>query len=156
MTRARSPTRLDADLEITGPLTMTLFASSSAPDTDFVVKLIDVHPDGYAHPVSEGILRARFRHSQREPAPLTPGEVYQLTVDLYALSHVASAGHRLRVHVTSSDFPQWDANPNTWAPFGTGAEAAVADQLVFHDRARPSHIVLPIIPAPQKGQSVDS
>jgi putative CocE/NonD family hydrolase len=130
---------------------MTLYASSSAPDTDFVVKLIDLRPDGYAHPVSEGILRARFRDSQSEPALLTPGRVYQLTVDLYALSHVFAAGHRLRVHVTSSDFPQWDANPNTAEPFGTATRAALADQLVFHDARHPSHIVLPVI-APSSRQ----
>lgn len=136
---------LDTELEVTGPVTMTLHASSSAPDTDFVVKLIDLRPDGYAHPVSEGILRARFRDSQSEPALLTPGEVYELTIDLYALSHVFAAGHRLRVHVTSSDFPQWDANPNTADPFGAAAHAVIADQLVFHDAQRPSHIVLPVI-----------
>jgi putative CocE/NonD family hydrolase len=138
-----------AGTEITGPVTMTLYASSSAPDTDFVVKLIDVRPDGYAHPVSEGILRARFRDSHSEPAPLTPGQVYRLTVELYAVSHVVPAGHRLRVHVTSSDFPQWDANPNTGEPFGTSATAVPADQLVFHDARRPSHITLPVITGPR-------
>jgi putative CocE/NonD family hydrolase len=135
----------EADLEITGPLAMTLYASSSAPDTDFVVKVIDVLPDGYAHPISEGILRCRFRDSQSEPALLTPGQVYALPVDLYAVSHVVPAGHRLRVHVTSSDFPQWDANPNTGEPFGASATIATAEQRVFHDELRPSHLRLPII-----------
>jgi putative CocE/NonD family hydrolase len=132
-------------LEITGPVTTVLHASSSATDTDFVVKLIDVAPDGYAHPISHGILRARFRTSQAEPELLEPGRVYELTVDMYALSHVVAVGHRLRVHVTSSDFPQWDANPNTGATFGSDAETAVADQTVFHDAVRPSHVVLPVI-----------
>jgi putative CocE/NonD family hydrolase len=77
--------------------------------------------------------------------PLVPGEVVAFTVDLYALSHVVPSGHRLRVHVTSSDFPQWDANPNTGAPFGADAEVVVADQVVFHDADRPSHILLPVI-----------
>lgn len=136
---------LDADLELTGPVTATLHVSSSATDTDFVVKLIDVAPDGYAHPISEGIVRARFRDSLSAPVLLEPGRVYAIPVELYALSHVVAAGHRIRVHVTSSDFPQWDANPNTGAPFGSGAETVVADQVVFHDAERPSHIVLPVI-----------
>jgi hypothetical protein len=138
---------LDADIEITGPVTMKLYASSSAPDTDFVVKLIDVRPDGYAHPISEGLVRARFRSSRSEPSLLTPGNVYEFTVDMYAVSHVARAGHRLRVHVTSSDFPQWDANPNTGERFGMSAATVIADQQVFHDALRPSHLVLPVVQA---------
>lgn len=124
---------------------MTLYAASSTSDTDFVVKLIDVRPDGYAHPISEGILRCRFRASFSEPTPLVQGEVYKLTVDMYALSHVVPAGDRLRVHVTSSDFPQWDANPNTGELFGTSVKSVVAEQQVFHDQMHPSHLTLPII-----------
>jgi predicted acyl esterase len=74
-----------------------------------------------------------------------PGRVYAFTVELYALSHVVAAGNRLRVHVTSSDFPQWDANPNTGEAFGTAAETVVAEQVVFHDADRPSHVVLPVV-----------
>jgi uncharacterized protein len=143
---------LDDPVEIAGPLTMRLFASSSAPDTDFVVKLIDVRPDGYARNLADGVVRARFRDSAMDPSPIEPGTVYGYTVDLWSISHVFLPGHRIRVDVTSSDFPRWDRNPNTGHPFGADDAVSVADQAVFHDAAHPSHVVLPVLPpTPETG-----
>jgi putative CocE/NonD family hydrolase len=138
---------LERPVEITGQLAMRLFASSSALDTDFVVKLVDVAPDGYARNLADGVVRARFRDSAVDPSPMEPGSVYLFTVDLWSISHLFLAGHRIRVDITSSDFPRWDRNPNTGHLFGVDAEVRVADQMVFHDAARPSHMVLPVMPA---------
>ena len=137
---------LDDPLEIGGPISMRLFASSSAPDTDFVVKLVDVRPDGYARNLADGVVRTRFRDSAMDTSPIEPGTVYAYTVDLWSISHVFLPGHRIRVDITSSDFPHWDRNPNTWDPAGAGDTTCVADQAVFHDAAHPSHVVLPVVP----------
>jgi len=137
---------LEHDLEITGPVTMTLFAASSAVDTDFVVWLSDVRPDGYAQNLLETVVRGRFRDSYTVPELLDPGQVYAFELDLWNISHVVKADHRLRVHVTSSDFPRWERNLNTGGRLGEEAEMRSADQTVFHDGARPSHIRLPVVP----------
>ncbi len=137
---------LPADLEVTGPITVTLFAASSATDTDWTVKLLDVHPDGYAQNLQEGIVRASYRVPGAAPSPIRPGEVYEYAIDLWATSNVFLAGHRLRVEVTSSNFPHWDRNTNTGMPTATADHTVTARQTVFHDAARPSHILLPIIP----------
>jgi len=135
-------------MEVTGPIVVKLFASSSAPDTDFVARLIDVYPDGTAYNLTEGILRARFHRSiYREPELLVPGTIYEFTVTLQPTSNVFLAGHQIRLHVTSSDFPLWDRNPNTGHPQGMDAEIQPATQRIYHDRAHPSHLVLPVIPA---------
>ena len=131
---------------MTGPLTLKLFAATSAPDTDFTAKLVDVRPDGYAQNLADGIIRARFRDSTRYPTLITPGQVYEYTVDLWATSHVFKAGHRIRLEVSSSNFPRFDRNPNTGHPIGADAELETAQQTIFHDQRYPSHLVLPVIP----------
>ncbi len=137
---------LDADLAIAGPVTAVLYASSSAPDTDWVVRLCDVWPDGRSMSVCDGILRGRYRESLTSPTLLTPGEVYGFEIDLWSTAQVFKAGHRVRVHVTSSDFPRYDRNLNTGGPFGTESHSNVAVNTIFHDAARPTHLVLPMLP----------
>ncbi|MHC4852943.1 MAG: CocE/NonD family hydrolase, partial [Planctomycetota bacterium] len=138
---------LTEDTEVTGPVSVTLYAASTARDTDFTAKLIDVHPDGTAYNLTEGILRARFRESIWEPPRLLePGKVYEYCLELLPTSNVFKKGHRIRVHLTSSNFPLWDRNPNTGNPQGLDAELRTAQQTIHHDSKRPSHILLPIIP----------
>ncbi len=137
---------LDEALEVTGPVKVVLYAASDAVDTDWVAKLVDVHPDGRAFNVAEGILRARYRESLTEPTLLEPGETYEFEVDLVGTSIAFLEGHRIRVHITSSHFPQFDRNPNTGAPFSTTDTFQVAHQTVQHTAVYPSHIVLPVIP----------
>ena len=135
---------LREDIEVTGPLTCKLFVSSSAPDTDFAVKLIDVHPDGRAINYSDGMLRMRYRDSLETPQLMEPGKVYSVTIEMFPTSIVFKRGHRIRVHVTSSDFPHFDRNPNTGHDFGIDSEIRNANQTLHHDAQYPSHIVLPI------------
>jgi putative CocE/NonD family hydrolase len=137
---------LERDMEITGPISVRLFAASSAVDTDFTAKLVDVRPDGFAQNLQDGIVRARYRTSASESTPITPGQVYEYTIDLWATSHVVHAGHRIRVDISSSNFPRFDRNPNTGAPIGEDSRLESARQEVHHSGARPSHIILPIIP----------
>ncbi len=141
---------LAEELEATGPVKVVLYASSDAVDTDFVAKLVDVHPDGTSYNMAEGILRARYRESLSKPIPLKPGQVYRFEIDLVGTSIAFLKGHRIRVHVTSSHFPQFDRNPNTGAAFGTTDKVKVAEQTIYHDAERPSHIVLPVIPRRDK------
>jgi uncharacterized protein len=136
---------LESDLCVAGPVTALLHASSSAPDTDWVVRLCDVWPDGRSLSVCDGILRARYRDSLMHPTLLKPGEVYQFGVDLWSTAQVFKAGHRLRVHVTSSDFPRYDRNLNTGGTFATESHSAVALNTVFHDAGRRSHLSLPVM-----------
>jgi putative CocE/NonD family hydrolase len=138
---------LAADVEVTGPITVTLWAASSAPDTDFVARLVDVQPDGRAINLTDGVIRARARTGIHEPETLiAPGEVYEYHIDLWATSNLFRAGHAIRLDVTSSNFPRWDRNPNTGAPLGAGTELVAASQTVLHDAAHPSHVLLPIVP----------
>jgi putative CocE/NonD family hydrolase len=137
---------LAEDLEVTGPIRMVLYAASSAPDTDFTAKLIDVYPDGTAYNLTEGIIRARFRKSVWEdPELLVPGRIYEYTLDLHPTSNVFLSGHSVRVHLTSSNFPLWDRNLNTGHRPGMDAEIQVAQQTIYHDHLHQSHIVLPVI-----------
>jgi putative CocE/NonD family hydrolase len=138
---------LTEDLEVTGPLTARLYISSSAPDTDFTMRLTDVYPDGRSLNFSEGILRARYRESRESPTLMEPGKTYALTIEMQPTSLVFKKGHRIRVDISSSDFPHFDRNPNTGREFGLDAEVRLAHQTVYHDAARASHIVLPVIPA---------
>ena len=133
---------LGAGLELVGPLTATLFPASSAPDTDFTMALVDVFPDGFAQLVQEGVTRL----SALAAAGQTPdGDgTWKLEVDLCATAHWFAPGHRLRVEVSSSNFGRLDRNLNTGYPFGLDAEHRVALQSVFHDRERPSHLLLPV------------
>ncbi len=137
---------LPSDLELTGPISVTLYAATSAADTDFTAKLVDVRPDGYAHNLQDGIVRARYRTSVREPSPIIPGRVYQYAIDLWATSHVVKAGHRVRVDISSSNFPRFDRNPNTGAALGADARLETARQTIHHSAQYPSHITLPVIP----------
>ncbi len=137
---------LEKPLEVTGPLKIVLYASSSAPDTDFTAKLVDVRPDGYAQNIADGIVRARYRESAMTPKLLTKGEVVELTIDLWATSHVFLPGHRLRVEVSSSNFPRFDRNLNTGGDQATETRWVVADQTVLHAGQFRSHILLPVIP----------
>jgi putative CocE/NonD family hydrolase len=136
---------LESDLCVVGPVTAVLHAASSAPDTDWVVRLCDVWPDGRSISVCDGILRARYRESMVQPTLLTPNQVYQFQVDLWSTAQLFKAGHRLRIHVTSSDFPRYDRNLNTGGPFGTESHSAVARNTVFHDAMRPSHLLVPVL-----------
>lgn len=136
---------LQTDISVAGPVTAILHASSSAMDTDWVVRLCDVWPDGRSMSVCDGILRARYRDSLSEPTLLEPNEVYRFEVDLWSTAQVFKAGHRLRVHVTSSDFPRYDRNLNTGGPFATESHSVAAVNTIFHDAARPSHLLLPIL-----------
>jgi uncharacterized protein len=125
-----------------------LYAMSSAMDTDWVVRLSDVYPDGRVINIVDGILRARYRDASREPGLIAPDRVYRYDIDLWATSNVFKAGHRLRVSVTSSNFPRWDRNLNTAESPETGARPETAFNTVFFDPRRPSHILLPVIPQP--------
>jgi putative CocE/NonD family hydrolase len=136
---------LDRDLTIIGDVRCILHAMSSARDTDFVVRLTDVHPDGVSRLLCDGILRARYRDSGTHPALLTPHQVYELAVDLWATANTFRRGHRIRVAVTSSSFPRFDRNLNTGGIFGAEARGEVALNTVFHDAARPSRIILPVV-----------
>jgi putative CocE/NonD family hydrolase len=150
---------LREDLEVTGPLTIVLWASSSAPDTDFTVKLIDVHPPntdyphGFAQNLSDSIIRGRYRDAREQAELMEPGEVYPFEIVMYPTSNVFKAGHCIRLDVSSSNFPRFDVNPNTGGPLGRDRRVAIAENAVYHDLERPSHIVLPII---RKGTRPDS
>ena len=138
---------LEKDMEITGPVIVKLHASTDARDTDFTAKLTDVHPDGYALNLCDGIIRGRYRESTERQVLLEPGTIYEFTIDLYPTSNVFKKGHRIRVDISSSNFPRFDRNPNTGHKFGEDAEMQVAHQQVFHYGAHPSHIILPVIPS---------
>ena len=137
---------------MTGPVEVVLFVASSAVDTDFTAKLLDVYPpsddwpSGFALNLSDGIQRLRYRNGYERGEPLTPGEVVRVVLELQATSNLFRAGHRIRLDVSSSNFPRFDANPNTGAPFGERSEPIVAEQAVFHDAQRASHVVLPVVP----------
>jgi len=137
---------LEDDLELSGPVTALLYASTSAADTDFTVTLCDVFTDGTVNPIADGIVRARYRNGLSAPAPVEPGRPHEYRIDLFATSYVVAAGHRLRVDVSSSCFDRFDRNPNTGEPFGRATATVVAEQTVHHSAALPSHVVLPVRP----------
>ena len=137
---------LEEPLEVTGPVTATIYASSSAPDTDFTAKLIDVSPDGYARNVTEGIIRARSREAGLPSSAIAPGTVYKYDIDMWATSNVFVQGHRIRLEVSSSNFPKYDRNANTGEPLGSDLTVASALQTVHHSPEYPSHVTLPIVP----------
>ncbi len=143
---------LAQDVEVTGPITAELWISSDAVDTDFTIKLIDLYPPsedypaGYALNLTDAILRCRYRDSWETPSLMTPGQVYRIKVEAFPTSNLFKKGHRIRLDVSSSNFPKYDVNPNTGAPEGVGLTRKVARNTVHLDAARPSHVVLPIIP----------
>ena len=128
-----------------GRVSARLWVSSSAPDTDFVVRLVDAHPNGYLENVADGILRARYRSSLDTPTWLEPGQVYPIAVDLWSTAHTFRAGHRLAVQVTSSNFPRWDRNWNTKQPPGEAVIGVAAQNTVWHDAEHPSHLLLGVV-----------
>jgi uncharacterized protein len=138
---------LTEPLEVTGHVSLTLFASSSAPDTDFTGKLVDVFPDGRAIYLTDGILRARYRNSLAEPEPLTPGQPYELSLDLSVTSNVFLPGHRIRLEVSSSNFPRYDRNSNTGGVIAgeSADQVTVAVNRVLHGPEHPSRLILPVI-----------
>jgi len=137
---------LAQDMRVTGPVIVQLYISSSAEDTDFVAKLTDVWPDGRSMLITDGILRARYRDSKTHPVPLKPGSVTPLSIDLWATSNVFKKGHRIRVAISSSNFPRYSRNLNIWKTRAPIEGAVVATNTIYHDKERPSHIVLPIVP----------
>ncbi len=134
------------DFEVTGPVSLELYASSSAVDTDFTGKLVDVWPNGFAQNLTDGIIRARYRNSQEKPELINPGEVYKFTIDLWATSNVFKAGHKLRLEVSSSNFPRFDRNLNTGEPAGNATRMVRATNTIYHDREHPSALILPVVP----------
>ncbi len=137
---------LTQPLEITGPVTVTLWAASDVVDTDFTAKLVDVRPDGYAMNILDGIIRARYRDSASDPKMMEPGQAYCFEIDLWATSNVFLPGHRIRLEISSSNFPRFDRNLNTGAAFGEGSVGVAAHQRVFHQGDRASYVKLPVIP----------
>jgi putative CocE/NonD family hydrolase len=134
-------------VEVTGPISMKLYASTSGKDTDWTVKLVDVGPDGFARNVQDGILRARHRDAIGKQATLVePGKVYEYTIDMWATSNVFLPAHRIRLEISSSNFPRFDRNLNTGEDPALGTRMVVAKQTIFHSAAYPSHVVLPVIP----------
>jgi putative CocE/NonD family hydrolase len=137
---------LQDDIEVTGPVVVKLWAASTALDTDFTAKLVDVHPDGFAVPVCHGILRTSYRDGFDNPQLITPGEVYEYTIPLRETGNLFKKGHRIRVDIASSDFPFFDRNHNTGRPFYEDSELVAASQTVYHNSAHPSRVILPVIP----------
>ena len=134
------------DMEVTGPVTLELWATSSAVDTDFTAKLVDVSPDGFAMDLTDGVLRMRYRDSQEKQALMNPGQVYKISVDLWATSNVFKKGHILRLEVSSSNFPRFDRNLNTGADQATSREFVPATNMIMHDAQHASALVVDVIP----------
>ena len=137
---------LEREVEVTGPVTVTLWAATSATDTDFTAKLVDVCEDGCARNLTDSIIRARYRDSTESPQLVEPGRAYSYSIDLWATSNVFKAGHRIRVEISSSNFPRFDRNTNTGNTIAEDTEFKPALQTVLHNAQHPSHISLPIVP----------
>jgi putative CocE/NonD family hydrolase len=144
---------LAEDMEVTGELAVELWISSNATDTDFTAKLIDVYPPtsdfpgGFDLNIGDGIFRTRFRDSLAKEKLMQPGEIYKITIRLYPTSNIFKKGHRIRVDVSSSNFPRFDVNPNTGEPLAQNRRSQIAINTIHHSRQHPSRIVLPVIPA---------
>ena len=142
---------LPTDMEVTGPIEVKLWVSSTAVDTDFTAKLVDMYPassdypEGYALGISDSIKRLRFRNGYDQEEFVKPGEVVPVSIELYPTSNVFAAGHRIRLDISSSNFPRFDVNPNTGEPLGRQTYSVVAHQTVFHDGKRPSYVSLPLV-----------
>ena len=141
-----STSELERDTEVTGPVTVTLYAASSAVDTDFTAKLVDVEPCGCARNLTDGIIRARYRKPRQPASLIQPGEVYEYTIDIWATSNVFKKGHRIRLEISSSNFPRFDRNANTGGPIGAETRLVPALQTIFHDAEYPSRVSLPLVP----------
>ena len=136
---------LKTETEICGPIRVTLYASSSAKDTDFTAKLLDVWPNGFAQRLTDGMVRARFRRGMDKEELISPGNIYEYTIDAWNTCQMFLTGHRIRIEVSSSAFPKYPRNLNTGEPLGKTSTIAVAQQRIFHDAKHASHIVLPIV-----------
>jgi putative CocE/NonD family hydrolase len=142
---------LAEDLEIAGPIEVVLFVSTDGPDTDFTAKLIDVYPpsagypDGCALNLTDTIARLRFRGGYEVEELAEPGQVYELRFEMYPSANLFVAGHRIRVDISSSNWPRFEVNPNTGGPLGVERRMRVAENAVYHDPARPSRVMLPVI-----------
>ncbi|PZN06359.1 MAG: hydrolase, partial [Bacillota bacterium] len=137
---------LDRDVEVTGPVKLVLYASSSAVDTDFMAKLVDVHPNGFCQRLCDGMVRARFREGMHREVLMEPGRVYRFEIDLWNTAQVFKRGHRIRLEIASSAFPKYDRNLNSGEPLATSTRMVVAENRVWHTPAWPSHLILPVIP----------
>ncbi|HEV2492626.1 MAG TPA: CocE/NonD family hydrolase [Terriglobia bacterium] len=152
---------LDHDVEVTGRLIVKLWASSSTVDTDFTAKLVDVYPPNRDFPagvdlnVADSIARARYRDSLEHATLMKPGEVYSFTIEMYPTSLVFQRGHRIRLDISSSNFPRFDVNPNTGEPLNNNRRWAVADNAIYHDAEHPSEILLPVIPPAPSGAGAE-
>jgi uncharacterized protein len=138
---------MSEDMEVTGPVTLELWAKSSAVDTDFTAKLLDVSPDGFATNLADGILRMRYGDSQEKPALMNPDQIYKVTVDLSATSNVFKKGHLVRLDVSSSNFPRYDRNLNTGAVQSTSKDFVSATNTILHDAEHPSALLVTVMPA---------
>ncbi len=146
---------LPSEMEVTGTVEVRLWIDSTARDTDFTAKLIDEIPPNPDYPlgfdlnIGDSIMRARYREGlDHQAPPLQPGQPARLTITLYPTANVFKKGHRIRVDVTSSNYPRFDVNPNTGDPLGDHRRMVTADNTVYHDAAHPSHVVLPVVPRP--------
>jgi putative CocE/NonD family hydrolase len=137
---------LAEDIEVCGPIRVKLSAASSAPDTDFMAKLIDVWPDGFAQRLTDGMVRARFREGMEKPSLIEAARIYTYDLDLWNTCQLYKKGHRIRLEVSSSAFPKYDRNLNTGEELGKTTRMQVAAQKIYHDRSNPSYVVLPIVP----------
>jgi putative CocE/NonD family hydrolase len=137
---------LTQDTEVTGPVTLELYASSSAVDTDFTAKLVDVWPNGYAQNLTEGIVRAKYRDSASTPVALEPGKVYPFHIDLWSTSNIFRKGHKIRLEVSSSNFPRFDRNLNTDKSAANDQASVKATNTIYHDAKYPSALTLPLVP----------
>jgi putative CocE/NonD family hydrolase len=132
-------------MEVTGPVRVILYVSTSQPDTDFTAKLVDVFPDGEARNLTDGILRLRYRESLQKPMLARPGEVYPIVIDAGVTSNQFGEGHRIRLEISSSNFPRFDRNPNTGRPIADEKQMRRAVQTIYHETGRASHVILPLI-----------
>ncbi|HEX6718091.1 MAG TPA: CocE/NonD family hydrolase [Pyrinomonadaceae bacterium] len=137
---------LTEDTEVTGFISLELYASTSAVDTDFTALLVDVDESGYARFLTDGIIRARYRESTKQASEVTPGKIYKYTIDLWATGNVFKAGHRIRLYVSSSNFPRFNRNLNTGEDIIASSRSVQAHQTIYHDREHSSALILPVIP----------
>ncbi|MDD2763361.1 MAG: CocE/NonD family hydrolase [Opitutaceae bacterium] len=134
------------DTEVTGPVSLEIYVSSSVVDTDFTGKLVDVWPNGFVQNLTDGILRMRYRNSLEKAELMNPGEIYKLTINLWSTSNVFLAGHKLRLEIASSNFPRFDRNLNTGLSAAHSSASIAATNVVYHDRDHPSALILPVVP----------
>jgi len=142
---------LTEDTEVTGFISLELYAATSAVDTDFTALLVDVDESGYARFLTDGIVRARFRESTKNATAIIPGKIYKYTIDLWATANVFKAGHRIRLYVSSSNFPRFNRNLNTGEDITASTRSVRAHQMIYHDREHRSALILPVIPRPRPG-----